>query len=357
MAYTKYDATAANNTNPPPNGAPEGMVPSTVNDTIRDMMAEIRLLGNSVDDGSLPGASTPIPLTNGGTGGITNTAARSNLDVYSKAEADSNYLPTIPTVVKTSETGPTDALPAAVMPFSFNARDTLGMYSPLANNLALSAGDHTKRLNLSQTSLDIRVPVNVVETADKETTRVNQSLYSRNQVETLIANLEPIGTIKLWRGTLVNIPAGYNLCDGTNGTIDLVNKFVRGTNIAGLDTEGGDDAQTVDFNNMNSVGTHGHSGSTNETILLLSQIPAHDHSVNDGLDKTVDLSSGTPQPASVWDQNSVTTTGSRGGSLGHDHPISNDGAHNHTGTQVLDNKPVFYQLVYIQKTSIVLVPA
>ena len=53
MAYTKYDVNAANNTNPPPNGAPEGMVPSTVNDVMRDIMAEIRLLGNSIDDGSL----------------------------------------------------------------------------------------------------------------------------------------------------------------------------------------------------------------------------------------------------------------------------------------------------------------
>jgi len=46
MAFTKYSSTAASNTAAPPNGAPENMAPSTVNDTMRDMMAEIRLLGD-----------------------------------------------------------------------------------------------------------------------------------------------------------------------------------------------------------------------------------------------------------------------------------------------------------------------
>jgi hypothetical protein len=46
MAFTKYSASAASNIAAPPNGAPEGMAPSGVNDTMRDMMAETRLLGD-----------------------------------------------------------------------------------------------------------------------------------------------------------------------------------------------------------------------------------------------------------------------------------------------------------------------
>lgn len=46
MAWTKYSTTAASNNAAAPNGAPENMAPSTVNDTMRDMMAEIRLLGD-----------------------------------------------------------------------------------------------------------------------------------------------------------------------------------------------------------------------------------------------------------------------------------------------------------------------
>lgn len=38
----------------------------------------------------------------------------------------------------------------------------------------------------------------------------------------------PIGGIINWSGAIVNIPAGYQLCDGTNGTPNLKNKFIVG---------------------------------------------------------------------------------------------------------------------------------
>lgn len=39
-------------------------------------------------------------------------------------------------------------------------------------------------------------------------------------------NSIPIGTIVLWSGAVVDIPAGWAKCDGTNGTPDLSAKFV-----------------------------------------------------------------------------------------------------------------------------------
>ena len=38
----------------------------------------------------------------------------------------------------------------------------------------------------------------------------------------------PTGIICLWYGAIVNIPAGWTLCDGNNGTPDLRDKFVVG---------------------------------------------------------------------------------------------------------------------------------
>lgn len=38
----------------------------------------------------------------------------------------------------------------------------------------------------------------------------------------------PIGSIIIWSGTLDNIPIGWHLCDGDDGTIDLRNRFVQG---------------------------------------------------------------------------------------------------------------------------------
>ena len=64
MAYTKYSLTPANNTAAPPDGAPEGMLPSAVNDTMRDMMAQIRDCGDGVRDGTY---TMTAPKITGGT--------------------------------------------------------------------------------------------------------------------------------------------------------------------------------------------------------------------------------------------------------------------------------------------------
>lgn len=73
MAYTKYSLTPANNTAAPPDGAPEGMLPSAVNDTMRDMMAQIRDVGDGVRDGTY---TMTAPKITGGT--ITGVALTGN---------------------------------------------------------------------------------------------------------------------------------------------------------------------------------------------------------------------------------------------------------------------------------------
>lgn len=47
----------------------------------------------------------------------------------------------------------------------------------------------------------------------------------------LVDKLVPIGTILPYNG--VSIPAGWAVCDGTAGTPDLVDRFIRGANTAG----------------------------------------------------------------------------------------------------------------------------
>lgn len=36
------------------------------------------------------------------------------------------------------------------------------------------------------------------------------------------------GSIILWHGSLASVPTGWHLCDGTNGTPDLRDKFIVG---------------------------------------------------------------------------------------------------------------------------------
>ena len=39
----------------------------------------------------------------------------------------------------------------------------------------------------------------------------------------------PIGSITMWSGALVDVPAGWQQCDGTNGTPDLRERFILGS--------------------------------------------------------------------------------------------------------------------------------
>lgn len=50
------------------------------------------------------------------------------------------------------------------------------------------------------------------------------------QVEVAISTAVPYGMIMLWYGAILNIPSGWQLCDGSNGTPDLTNVFVIGAN-------------------------------------------------------------------------------------------------------------------------------
>ena len=72
MAYTKYSLTPASNNAAPPDGAPEGMLPSAVNDTMRDMMSQIRDCGDGIRGGTY--TMTAVVITGGSITGITDLA-------------------------------------------------------------------------------------------------------------------------------------------------------------------------------------------------------------------------------------------------------------------------------------------
>jgi microcystin-dependent protein len=69
-----------------------------------------------------------------------------------------------------------------------------------------------------------------------------------------------IGMIVMWSGAIASIPTGWHLCDGTNGTPDLHDRFIVG---AGVDY------------------TVGQIGGANTVALSIANLPAHNHGVND----------------------------------------------------------------------------
>ena len=102
----------------------------------------------------------------------------------------------------------------------------------------------------------------------------NQALLSRGaglspQWGTL--NLLVTGMIVMWSGTIATIPSGWVLCDGTNSTPDLRDKFIIGarqdesstakTNVTGslTQTGGSKDAITVSHTHTATSSPHQHS--------------------------------------------------------------------------------------------------
>jgi hypothetical protein len=76
----------------------------------------------------------------------------------------------------------------------------------------------------------------------------------------------PVGGIILWSGTIALIPSSWQLCDGSNGTIDLRDKFVIGatqdnasvakTNVEGSLTQSGGHAFHAHTASGSAVSTH-----------------------------------------------------------------------------------------------------
>lgn len=54
------------------------------------------------------------------------------------------------------------------------------------------------------------------------------NIYGIVGVQTSVGTTIPTGMISLWYGSIGSVPAGWYLCDGTNGTPDLRNRFIVG---------------------------------------------------------------------------------------------------------------------------------
>ena len=206
--------------------------------------------------------------------------------------------------------------------------------------------------------------------------------------------LVPTGVIVMWYGSVASIPAGWVLCDGTNGTPDLRDRFVVGagstyvpavvggaTSATGTTTtaadhnHGGSTGQAGSHNHSastNTVGAHAHAYTTGGTSISVDQMPSHGHPMQNH-----DSSGGGGGPgnqipgggggslvqSSAWTlevggnqphyhsivadgdhSHAVTVTG-----VGdHSHGVSAGGSHNHTVT--VTTLPPFRALCYIMKT-------
>ena len=123
----------------------------------------------------------------------------------------------------------------------------------------------------------------------------------------------PSGGIIMWSGTIATIPSGWYLCNGSNGTPDLRDKFIIGAN-----ADSGGAAKT------NVTGSYTQTGGTKDAIVVSHTHtatvtdPGHSHTstvlsgINANANPGVQVGSGNTGTATTGISVAISTTGSSG---------------------------------------------
>jgi len=188
-------------------------------------------------------------------------------------------------------------------------------------------------------------------------TATQQALASQftvlKNISTLMAEFEeakqhhvPMGAIMIWSGTIADIPTGWALCNGQNGTPNLQARFIVGAG----------NSIVMD----GSVGYQypvGATGGKNKVTLSTDEMPTHNHggstSASGVHSHSVSVTGAMPQNyggGSSWNsanldaKSSETPSTSVSAASAHSHTISNAG-----GNVAHENRPLYYALAYIMK--------
>ena len=163
-----------------------------------------------------------------------------------------------------------------------------------------------------------------------------------NEIIEDLTFLPPIGSIIMYAGQLANLPINWSVCNGSNGTPDLRDKFVYGTNVQGeINTKGGS-ADSVNVSHSHTTAAHNHTGSTGSN-------GAHAHDLKAGSELG---GGGLPLSAKT------TTFNMRGAALSngaHTHSVSIGNktvtVHSSGTSGTGKNIPPYVKLAYIMRQS------
>lgn len=233
-----------------------------------------------------------------------------------------------------------------------------------AETTARKSADSTLTTNLSKEISDRKSADTALET------KINQEIADRQtaiseSVDSITTNILTLlkGIIVMWSGTIDTIPNGWVLCNGSNGTPDLTDKFVMGAGktYSAFD-KGGQASITLTAQNMPK---HNHSAS-----ISISNAGGHTHNRGNmniyGTFTASDyafsysgtfwkISAGNGRPNKSGDGATVGFSADRNWAGN----TSSNGDHSHTGScsvqyagegTAFDSLPPYYCLAFIMKS-------
>lgn len=165
---------------------------------------------------------------------------------------------------------------------------------------------------------------------------INFSKFKR--LPNLVKSSVPPGMIAMWAGQVEDIPDGWALCDGDNGTPNLTKRFVLG--YAGP---------------LGQEWEIGQTGGEQEVTLTVDQMPSHDHTGT--TNKAGSHRHGIPNNSAYTPSQTDYTPGEWGSYKSPDETPHTDyaGEHEHAleiesagGGKSHNNMPPYYVLAYIQ---------
>ena len=235
---------------------------------------------------------------------------------------------------------------------------SLNASNPASTDGLAQADDHIRLLkatikatlpNVTGAITSTHTELNVLDGVTASTSEINKLdglTATTAQMNTLAGGAAvPTGGIIMWSGSVASIPSGWVLCNGSNSTPDLRNRFVVGAGLSyGVNATGG---STTDSITTNSAGGHNHGGNTGSTAVTIPRDGWGNSGSNFGTSVSGRLIAGTGQTEIGETLESIKhVSGDR--SFSHTHSISTQGNHNHTAT--VDTVPPYYALAYIMKT-------
>ena len=150
-------------------------------------------------------------------------------------------------------------------------------------------------------------------------------------------HLVPPGAIIMWSGSINDIPVGWALCDGSNGTPDLRDRFIVGAGGSyNVGNTGGANTVTLSINQMPS---HNHTGE-------IAMAGEHRHDVwytREGVSGGADMLVVADLEFTSF-AGSVRESTDRSGNHTHSFTINSTG-----GGQAHENRPPYYALCFIMK--------